>query len=134
MNPDLRWKQRFQNFEKSFRVLERRIDEYEGQPEMEAFQMALVQSFEIILELSWKLLKDYLENEGLKTTTPKSVIRLAFQSEIISDGAAWMDALKQRNMTSHTYDEEIARQVITFVHKIFYPLACQLYADLKREL
>ncbi|MDQ6954399.1 MAG: nucleotidyltransferase substrate binding protein, partial [Mariprofundaceae bacterium] len=66
MNNDIRWKQRFQNFEKTYHVFQRRIDEYENNQKTEAYQMALIQAFEILIELSWKTLKDYLENEGTK--------------------------------------------------------------------
>ncbi|MFH1405204.1 MAG: nucleotidyltransferase substrate binding protein [Patescibacteria group bacterium] len=62
MNNELRWKQRFQNFEKAFAVFQRRIDEYEVHTDEEAYQMALVQGYEIIIELAWKVMKDYLEN------------------------------------------------------------------------
>ena len=134
MNNELRWKQRFQNFEKSFQVFQRRIDEYQGDPEKEAFRMALIQSFEIILELSWKTLKDYLENEGFIVNTPKQVIRQAYQAEVIRHGEKWMEALKQRNLTSHTYNEDTAKDVLNFVAAQFYGIARELYFDLKKEL
>ncbi|MBU0996248.1 MAG: nucleotidyltransferase substrate binding protein [Proteobacteria bacterium] len=134
MNNEDRWKQRFQNFDKAFQVFQRRIDEYENDPGSEAFQMALIQAFEMLLELSWKTLKDYLENEGMAVTTPKAVIRQAFQSELIENGEEWMDALSQRNLTSHIYDDETARQVLSFVSEHFYPIVRDLYHRLKREI
>ena len=134
MNNELRWKQLFQNFEKSFQVFQRRIDEYQGDPEMEAFQMALIQSFEIILELAWKTLKDYLENEGFNVNTPKQAFRQAYQADVIRHGDEWMEALKQRSLAIHTYNEEIAKEVLNFVDAQFYAIVRELYFDLKEEL
>ena len=134
MKNEQRWKQRFQNFEKAFQVFQRRIDEYEKAKDIEVFQMALIQAFEIILELSWKTLKDYLENEGLLVNTPKSVIRQAFQSGVIHNGEDWMEALNQRNLTTHTYENETARMVLSFIDERFYSIVRDLYYDLKKEL
>ncbi len=79
---------------KAFVVFERRINEYEQDPEKEAYQMALVQGFEVIHELSWKVLKDYLENEGYDNVqNSRQAIKQAFQAEIITDGEVWMDSI-----------------------------------------
>jgi len=131
MNSPIRWKQRFENFEKAYVIFQRRIAEYRQHPDVEAFQMALIQSFEIVVELSWKTLKDYLDAEGFKVTTPKETIRQAFQSEIISDGEAWMEALRQRNLSSHTYIENTANVMLQFIDRRFDDIACHLYGVLK---
>lgn len=131
MNHPIRWKQRFENFEKAYAVFQRRIAEYRRHPDAEAFQMALIQSFEIIVELSWKTLKDYLDAEGLAVTTPKAVIRQAFQSEIISDGETWMEALRQRNLSSHTYIEGTADAMLRYIDRRFDEIVRQLYDALK---
>jgi nucleotidyltransferase substrate binding protein (TIGR01987 family) len=68
----------------------------------------LIQFFEITFELAWKLLKDYEEIEGLIAKTPRAAIKQAFQSGLISNGHDWIDALQDRNLTSHTYNEETA--------------------------
>ena len=86
MNNDIRWKQRFQNFEKAYNVFQRRVNEYEENQALEVYKMALIQAYEILIELSWKTIKDYLANEETKVNSPKQVIRQAFQFEIIRDG------------------------------------------------
>ena len=134
MNNEMRWRQRFQNFEKAYQVFQRRLDDFEKDRNSEAFQMSLVQAFEILMELSWKTLKDYLENEGMIVGTPKAVIRQAFQAEIINSGDAWMEALNQRNLTSHTYEDKTARQVLDFISSRFAPIVLNLYYRLKKEL
>ena len=135
MNNEKRWKQRFENFEKSFHVLQRRINALENNPEDEGYQMALIQSFEIIFELSWKTLKDYLENQGVVCDSlPKNIFRKSFEAELISSAEIWMDSAGIRNQTSHTYREDILGKVITFIQKSFYPIARDLYFHLKKEL
>ena len=135
MNNEKRWKQRFENFEKSFHVLQRRIDAFEKNPKDEGYQMALIQSFEMILELSWKTLKDYLENEGVVCNNlPKKIFRKSFEAELISSAESWIDSLLIRNKTSHTYREDILDEVTTFIQKSFYPIVRDLYFNLKKEL
>ena len=134
MNNDIRWKQRFQNFEKAYLLLneiaDRDIDSF-SQLEKEG----VVQRFEIIIELSWKVLKDYLENEGYDNVkNGKQAIRQAFQDEIITDAEGWMKALQQRNLTSHTYDDDILDETVTFIIDEFYPIVRDLYQKLKQEL
>lgn len=136
MNNDIRWKQRFQNFEKAYQVFLRRVDEYKQDPHSEAFQMALIQAFEIIQELSWKVLKDYLEYQGYNDVqNSKKVFRTAFKDEIITnDAEVWMQSIEKRNFTSHAYDEETSQNIITFVVNHFCLSVEKLYHQLKAEL
>jgi len=139
MNNDLRWKQRFQNFEKAINVFQNRIDDSDENPEnsdyYEALQMALVQSFEIVFELAWKLLKDFLEDEGYtEAKSPKSTLKQAFQIEIIRDAEVWMEALEKRNITTHTYDSAILKEVVDYIKNKFAAVVWDLYHNLKKEL
>ena len=131
MNNEKRWLQRFQNLENSYAVFLRRVKEYEEDNEREAFQLSLIQSFEIIVELSWKTLKDYLENEGFDSIyNGKQAIRVAFQAEIIRNAETWMIALQQRNLTSHTYNAEVLVESLEFIHNQFYPVLRDLHFKL----
>ena len=135
MKNELRWKQRFANFDKMYAVFERRIDDYEYDSEDEAHQMALIQAFEIIIELSWKTLKDYLENQGYSDVkNGKQAIRQAFQDKIISNAEVWMTALELRNETSHTYNPAVMKKVINFVAESFAPALTELDQQLKKYL
>ena len=131
MNNELRWLQRFQNFENAYAVFVRRIDEYEQFPDKEAYQMALVQGFEIVIELAWKTMKDYLENEGYDVKNGKQAVRQAFQDELIQDAETWMSALEKRNLTSHTYNPALLQETLDFIHKAFYPALRDLFFRLK---
>lgn len=133
MNNERRWKQRFQNFENAYSLFLRRIEEYGQFPYKEAYQMALVQGFEIVIELAWNTIKDYLENEGYDNVkNGKQVIRRAFQDELIHDAETWMSALEKHNVTSHTYNTKILEETLAFIHDEFYPVLRELFFKLKK--
>ena len=139
MNNPIRWKQRFQNFEKALTVFKDRCSDVEDHPKgskyYDAFQMALVQAFEILIELSWKVLKDYLENEGYtEVQTGKKAFRQAFQDGIIENGEVWLKALEIRNSTSHIYDVSILEELNVFVVESFLPEVKKLHDTLQAEL
>ena len=103
---DIRWKKRFENFNKLYTLLEK----YSGKENLSELEQAgIIQFFEMTFELAWKVLKDYLEAEGYIVKSPRETIKQAFQNEIINDGHIWMDALSIRNLTTHTYDENLVK-------------------------
>lgn len=124
---DIRWKQRFQNFEKAYKRLERAVRTIEEEPENELLQAGLIQTYEYTFELAWKVMKDYLQEEGFDVPSPKRTLRQAFQSGYISEGALWMKALEGRNLTSHAYDEAIALMVIRDIRERYFPLLRDFY-------
>lgn len=123
-----RWKQRFQNYENSFKLLERTNN---IKNPSEAEQGGLIQFYEVSFELAWKTLKDYLESEGFIVKSPRQTIKQAFQMEIIEDGEKWLEALDDRNLTTHIYDSEIAERVVKRIKNDYYPLLKKLYNYLK---
>jgi len=125
---DIRWKQRFQNFERAYQLLE---DTLRIQNPSDAERAGLIQFFEMAFELAWKLMKDYLEEQGFTINSPKDAIKQAFQSEIIADGHGWIDALNDRNLTTHTYREETAVNVEQKIRKAYFPLLQILYEQFK---
>ena len=138
-NENIRWKQRFQNFEKALTVFKDRCSDVKDHPKgskyYDAFQMALVQAFEILIELSWKVLKDYLENEGYtEVQTGKRAFRQAFQDGIIENGEIWLKALEMRNLTSHIYDVSLLGELNGFVIESFLPEVEKLNDTLRVEL
>jgi nucleotidyltransferase substrate binding protein (TIGR01987 family) len=95
--------------------------------------MGLVQTFEFTYELAWNTIKDYLENEGFgEFQGSKQVIRAAFQAKLIDNAEQWMESVKKRNLTSHTYNSFILDEGIDFITKTFAPLVIKLYEDLKK--
>ncbi len=73
---------------------------------------ATIQRFEFTYELSWKLMKAFLEYNGnLEATSPRRAIQESFKEGLIKDRKQWIKMLENRNRTSHTYDEEIAFEI-----------------------
>lgn len=128
---DIRWKQRFRNFEKSYELLSR----YVGQPIATELERAgVIQLFEVAFELSWKVMKDYLEALGFRVTSPRETIKQALQTGLIDDGHIWMDALADRNSTVHTYDETLAKRMVADIAQVYSPELGKLYVKLAKEL
>ncbi len=72
----------------------------------------VIQRFEFTFELSWKLMKDFLEYTGLtELRSPRGTIREAYAYGLIDDGDQWIDMMVDRNKTSHLYDEEESRVI-----------------------
>jgi len=116
ISDDIRWVQRFNSYKKAFATLERSVVAAQERKLNEMEEQGLVQSFEFTFELSWKLLKDYLESKGFKDFHgSKDTLKLAFQEGLISDGELWMEMIDNRNRSSHTYDESIAKHIISLV-------------------
>ena len=130
-NKDIRWKQRFQNFEKSLKYLEQAMKTEHPDIIQKA---GLIQFFEMTFELAWNVIKDYLENQGFTdVTSPRSSLKKAFEVELICEGHSWMELLQDRNLMAHTYDEETAAKVEKLVREKYYPLLKQLYDTLKQK-
>ncbi len=104
---DIRWKQRFQNYGKALYQLEQAIETYQND-ERELIRAGIIQYFEFTHELAWKVMKDFLEYEGMAGIVgSRSATREAFQKGLIEEGQAWMDMLETRNITVHAYDPKI---------------------------
>ena len=128
---EIRWKQRFENFDKSYRLLEK----YSGKSELSELEEAgIIQFFEMTFELAWKVLKDYLECDGFIGKSPRETIKQAFQNNIINDGHIWLEALSNRNLTTHTYDEEVARKMVKEIIYSYFPELKAMHDKLEGEL
>lgn len=80
-----------------------------------------IQRFEFCVELGWKLLKEYLEYEKIgEFNSPRSTIKECFSIGIIEDAEQWLDMLDDRNLTRHTYDEEIAKEIYRNIISKYY--------------
>ena len=117
-NNDIRWKQRFENFSGALRQL-RNANEIKNQRAFTELELqGAVQSFEVTQELSWKVMKDFLESEG-KTDLfgSKTVVREAFNVGLITNGEQWLNTIESRNKTSHIYDQQ---EILLILEVIFH--------------
>ena len=128
---DIRWKQRFENFDKSYKLL----NKYAKQPITTELERAgIIQFFEMTFELAWKVLKDYLEAQEYLVESPRETVKQAFQIGLIDNGHVWMDALSNRNLTTHTYDEELANKMTNEIITMYLPELDKMYEKLSKEL
>lgn len=128
---DIRWKQRFQNFSNAFSSFQE-ANNIKTPSKIE--EAGLIQIFEYTFELGWKVLKDYLESHGYNPKFPRDTIKLAFQTQLITDGHTWLDALEKRNLMAHTYNEKTAQQAINLIKTHYFKILSDLHASLKAEL
>ena len=126
----IRWKQRFINFERAFKLLERT---FALPTPSEAEKGGIIQFYEVCFELSWKTLKDYLESEGFIVKSPKQTIKQAFQMGIIENGELWISALEDRNLTSHIYDEATTDNIILKIRQDYFNIISFLYSFFRKE-
>ena len=121
---DIRWQQRFANYQKALALLQNAV----AIPQPDITQQAgLIQFFEISFELSWKLLKDYLEQQGYAgINSPRSAIKQAFVMGVIHNGHTWLYMLENRNQTTHTYDEAEVTEITQKIREHYLPLFVQL--------
>ena len=78
-------------------------------------------------------MKDYLESEGYIVKSPKQAIKQAFQIDLITDGELWISALDDRNLTSHTYDENTTNAIVEKINGKYFNIIEKLYEFFKKE-
>jgi len=129
MEPDVRWVQRLANLKLAVQSLREAL----ALPEPDKFQRAgIVQYFEMAFELSWNAVKDYLESQGFEqVSSPRAALKKAFEHGILQDGHGWLQGLEDRNLTSHTYNEGVARQVEDLARYRYLPLFMALISELE---
>ena len=131
---DIRWKQRFENFDRSYVLLRSALEN--GPEALNALEKeGVIQRFEYCFELAWKTVKDYLEASGLvfATVTPRQVLKDAFAAKILKEGPVWMDMLDHRNLLSHTYDSTQFSIALDAIHRRYLNALAELHEVLHQE-
>jgi len=126
---EIRWDQRLENLKKAFNVLEKAVN-IENPTEIE--RGGLIQFYEMTFELAWKTIKDYVESEGLLSKSPRQAIKQAIQMEIITDGYAWLDALDDRNLTAHIYDEKTVLLIVEKIKSRYFKMIKDLLSEFEK--
>jgi nucleotidyltransferase substrate binding protein (TIGR01987 family) len=121
-NQDIRWKQRFVNYKRALAQLSSQVKAVEDPEKATDTQvLATIQAFEFTFELSWQVLKDFLEDQGNRDLYgSKNTLRKAFEQGLVTDGQIWMDMIEARNESVHTYDEETADALFRDIIGTFY--------------
>ena len=85
-------------------------------------QSGIIKDFEMTYELSWKVLKKILLEQGHQTLGAKDVFSKAYQLNFISNETLWLKMIEDRNLTTHVYDESEAEKIVKRIMKDFLPL------------
>ena len=100
---DVRWLQRLENYGRA---------------------LATLQPFEFTHELSRLLLKDFLVDQGVSGISgSRDAVREAVVRDLLSAGseATWMAMIRSRNLTSHTYNPALAKEIATLIIDRYAP-------------
>ncbi|MBQ6889129.1 MAG: nucleotidyltransferase substrate binding protein [Lachnospiraceae bacterium] len=122
---------KFENFKKALSNLEE-CRKYEAPYDI-VTETGLVNLFSICFEQSWKAMKEILENHGYnegKTGSLKMIIKLAYSAGMVQDEKGWLEILDKRNEIAHSYNEEVAADIINKTKSCYI----NMFEELKVEI
>lgn len=123
-----RWILRFESYSKALLRLKEAVEQTRQHPLSDLEKDGIIQRYEFTHELAWKVMKDYAEYQGYtEVGGSRDASRLAFQMSLITDIDGWLEMIRYRNLTSHTYSEETADEAIHLITERFYPLFLAFY-------
>jgi nucleotidyltransferase substrate binding protein (TIGR01987 family) len=143
-NQDIRWEQRFANYNRAFTKLQEvaelassrwdKSSAFNKGPVFSELEIeGVIQRFEYTHELAWNVMKDYISFQGNNTLGgSRDATREAFKINLIVDAQGWMNMIKSRNQTSHTYDEATAHEIFNSIIKEYYPLFNDFQATMEK--
>jgi nucleotidyltransferase substrate binding protein (TIGR01987 family) len=135
-DPDVRWRQRLENYGKALSALERAVALAGSRPLSELEQQGLIQAFEFTHELSWLLLKDFLVDQGVSGISgSRDAVREAVVRELLPAGTetTWMAMIRSRNLTSHTYNPALALEIANLIVSQYADALQALQRELQRR-
>lgn len=120
--------QKIENYHHAVAQLEQAVAVYSNDQSDSLYRDGLIQRFEFTVELAWKSLKEYLEDQGsvLAVAAPRAVLKDAYAAGVIMDAAIWDEIIRSRNVTSHVYDEQTAIEVAGRVCNTYLPILQKL--------
>lgn len=131
-SPDVRWKQRFSSYQKALLRLEEAVQLAQTRPLTDLEEQGLVQAFEFTHELAWNVLKDYLSYQGFtEIRGSRDAFREAFRQGLIQNGEEWMETIRSRQQTVHSYNETTVSEIIIKIKEEYLLLFQELRFTLK---
>jgi len=113
MHEDIRWKQRFNNYRKALQTLSDAVTLAEERELSALEEQGVIQAFEFTHELAWNVMKDFLEYQGVRDIVgSRDAVRGAIKNSLIEGGETWMTMIRDRNLSTHTYDQDTAREMV----------------------
>ena len=122
-DPDIRWKQRFSNYRLALSRLDEGVSLARQRPLSDLEKQGLIQAFEFTHELAWNVMKDYFVYQGNTSIMgSRDAAREDFDKGLVEDGEGWMEMIKSRNQTSHTYNQKTADAIVERILESYFPL------------
>lgn len=129
-----RWRQHLATFDKALVRMDEVVTLWHSRKLSDLERDGMILRFEYTQELAWKLLKNYIENQGeAQMGGSRDTIRQAFRLGLIENSEPWFDMLESRNLTSHVYDEETEMTVIERIVDTYYPILSLLHAEMLKR-
>lgn len=95
----------------------------------------VIQGFEYTYECFWKTFQKLASEDGLPSQSPRLAIKAGFDLGYISDEAEgiWLNMMKDRNLTTHTYNKSLAEQMVTRIQNEYLPAFNESHKKLKAQ-
>ena len=134
-NYDIRWIQRFHNYRKALARLSDAVQLSKQRPLSDLEKQGLIQAFELTFDLGWKTLQDFLREKNRPNSNggPAVIIKQALDDGYIKNEESWKNIKQSRDMTSHSYDEEKANEIVENIINEYHGLLIQLETRLQLE-
>jgi len=131
---DIRWIQRYSNFKKAFSNLNEAVELSNERELTKLEKQGLIQFFEYTYELAWNTIRDFYRSKGeVDIQGSRDAFRLAFERGLIEDGQVFMNMIKSRHLSSHTYNEETADEIYQDIVNHYFFAFQELMVRLQQE-
>lgn len=125
-----RLSERKENFCNAYGLFNMACIEYLKSPENDINKLAIVQAFEMVFELGWKVLKDYLATKDIEVFTPRDTIKTAFSSNILPSAQIWIDMAQDRNASAHEYSKDKVNVILNNISTVYFAELKRFYENL----
>ena len=115
-----RLSERIENFNHAYKLFETAQKSYINDKQNDIYKLAIVQAFEIVYELGWKVIKDFLKTKDIETFTPRDTIKEAFAANILPSAQIWIDMAKDRNASSHEYNQDKVNLILENISTTYF--------------
>ena len=120
---DIRWEQRLNNYFTALGQLSKAVDLAGKRPLSDLEKQGIVQAFEFTHELASNVMKDYFAFQGNQSITgSRDAVRESFNRGLIADGEGWMEMIKSRNQSSHTYNQQVVEEIVDKILNRYHAL------------
>ena len=131
-----RWEQKLNSYRKALSRLAEVVNVAKNRQLNEFEADGMIQRFEFTFELAWKLMKSYAEYQGTdkEIMGSRDAIRWAYENKLVANSNVWMEMVKRRNDTSHTYDENTAAEVVLRIKDSYYQVFVDFYEKMRQSV